>query len=293
MNFEDQKTKVILAIVISILASGMFYYDSIKGSLKKDISGNKYLVNDDGSNLERIRKNKGKKNYARKVSDYTFEEYLNDQIPQESQEITEPIVEIVEEKVTEEKVSEVRIIYLKEKAPIKEEPKPVHRRTGFSSGKTTYSQKTSISNISIAEQEIKVAILKTQKVKAGDIVLLRTTERTYLEGKEIPVNTIIEGSIMFGRSRMDIKVEALQVNSESTVCNLYAFTATGNKGLTLNKDVNYEIKNSVTNDILTEASRTVTVPYLGTITQGATKKKVSDPTVTLKKGTKMYLRSIG
>ena len=137
---------------------------------------------------------------------------------------------------------------------------------------------------------LKVAILQTQKVKTGDIILLRTIESGSLNGKTIPSNTIVEGNVRLSKNRMDIIVEALQVGESTTYCDLYAYTLTGNQGLSLNNEINYEIKNDATAAIVDEMAQSVNVPYLGALTEAATRKKIADPVVELRKGTKMVLK---
>ncbi len=349
MDFQDKKVKIGIALIGGVLVALFAYleYKPEPSLTKVSPSGKiKHIESNEDSQLAQLRKKQ--RNYKREVSDYSFSDYLNNQIDQDTysphqdtillkgeennnkretkaivykdeprpvktscfkqttlsntsdqnlQETTEPSHHMNNKKVTHYKYTTTTNRHpplINEVSAEEVEAKTV-RRVGFTSntigeGRSVSAHNDQVSDDAQMKSGLKVAILQTQKVKTGDIILLRTIESGSLNGKTIPSNTIVEGNVRLSKNRMDIIVEALQVGESTTYCDLYAYTLTGNQGLSLNNEINYEIKNDATATIVDEVAQTVNVPYLGALTQAATRKKISDPVVELRKGTKMVLK---
>ncbi len=349
MDFQDKKVKIGIALIGGVLVALLAYleYKPESSDTKMPQSGKmKHIESNENSQLEQLRKKQ--RNYKREVSDYSFSDYLNNQIDQDTYQAKPDTIHIKGEENNNKRETKA-IVYKDDPQPVKmsyfkqstlsnssdqkelentesaisskktieihskyittnnlqspsikgvssaeAETKTV-RRIGFTSnskgeGRSVSVQTNEVRDDSRMKSGLKVAILQTQKVKTGDIILLRTIESGRFKGKTIPSNTIVEGNVRLSKNRMDIIVEALQVGESTTYCDLYAYTLTGNQGLSLNNEINYEIKNDATATIVDEVAQTVNVPYLGALTQAATRKKISDPVVELRKGTKMVLK---
>ena len=137
---------------------------------------------------------------------------------------------------------------------------------------------------------IKAAVLQTKKIKAGDIILVRNTEEFIINNRNIPANTLIACNTSFSGSRLILSINAIPLGDESIPCNLTAYDLDGNKGLKLNRDIDYELKGDAANTVIRETSQAVRVPYVGELAKSVGSKTVNDPTVTIEQGQKMYLR---
>ena len=350
MDFQDKKVKIGIALIGGVLVA-LFAYLEYKPepSLTKvsPLGKMKHIESSEDSQLAQLRKKQ--RNYKREVSDYSFSDYLNNQIDQDTYHPEQDTILLKGEKEIHKDGTSRAIVYKDESRPVQtsyfkqttlsntrdqnlqETTEPAHhmnnkkvthskyttstnrhpplinevsseeveaktvRRVGFASnsigeGRSVSAHNDQVSDDARMKPGLKVAILQTQKVKTGDIILLRTIESGSLNGKTIPSNTIVEGNVRLSKNRMDIIVEALQVGESTTYCDLYAYTLTGNQGLSLNNEINYEIKNDATAAIVDEMAQSVNVPYLGALTEAATRKKIADPVVELRKGTKMVLK---
>lgn len=326
MDFEDKKTKIII-IAVSCLCMAIFGFVEYRKSHDVDVQSDSVLVDynsTEDSNIERV-KQEVSGAYERKVDNYSFSDYTNDQNIELAQTETNVEKEDIETKIEPIKIQETsydeEIVIPKKKissssvtkninsgkiigsesvsknselSTNKVEDVNIKRRVGFTDNSSIASEDAA--NI-IEKTSIKGAILQTKKVKSGDVVLIRTTEESTYNSRFIPQNTILEGVVRLGNNRLEIDVSNVRVKEISFTCALNVYDVKGNRGFALDGNVNYEIKNETTSEvtggIISETSRALSVPYLDRLTRigdNIVSKKVEDPTVTLYKGQKLYLQ---
>jgi hypothetical protein len=324
MNLEDKKTKVVFLVVSTILVVAFSYYSFAKNDGNEEKKGRtRTLKRDKGeSNLEKSRR--ASRTYERDVKDYSFNDYISEQ---KEGEAPTGRGQANKEGDGEEKEKETASGHNRTPRPeygdngaapakkttksavpaqqprtevaqpepevkaVQESPKQQVRRTGFSGGGAKTAQTDQTQKMAIDTENIKAVILQTKKVKSGDNILLRTTEQCTIEGRSVPENTLVSGTVSLSGSRLNIKVNAIAVGEESIACKLNAYDLDGNLGLKMNKDISYEAKSESVGSLVGEVASSVNVPYIGRIATDVGEKVVSDPTVTLDKGQKMFLRT--
>lgn len=322
MNLESKKTKVIFLVVSSILVIGFVYISYIKKDTTEEKKGRTHSLQrgKDASNLETARRSSNR-NYERDVKDYSFNDYISDQkeeaistntTKEEEEEKKEEVKtskssrsyaynDYEEDVVPVRKVKTKNQIQKEQSSPIESEPIAIQtiqttqpqkvRRTGFSGGGSAKPTSSSASTINpIDSESIKAVVLQTKKIKNGDNVLLRTTEQSILQGRAIPENTLVAGIVNLSGARLNITVNAIAIDNESIECKLNAYDLDGNVGLKMNKDISYEVKSETTGNVVSEVANAVNVPYVGRLASSIGNKVISDPTITLSQGQKMYLR---
>lgn len=326
MDFEDKKTKIII-IVVSCLCMAIFGFVEYKKSHDMDDTGDGAFVDYnsiENSNIERV-KQEVSGAYERKVDNYSFADYTDDQNLQLTQQELDIEKEYIEPKIEPIEIQETRnreeIVSAKKTISSPSSSKNINRSKTISSEPVQNYSELSTDKVEevnkrrrvgftgnssivigdaadiIEDTSIKGAILQTKKVKNGDVILIRTTEESTYNSRFIPQNTILEGVVRLGNNRLEINVSNVRVNEASFTCALNVYDVKGNKGFALDGNVNYEIKNETTSDvsdgIISETSRALSVPYIDRLARlgsNIASKKVEDPTVTLYKGQKLYLQ---
>ena len=321
MDLQSKKSKIILLIFSTVIMGIILYFNfrgKDEGTYKVSDKYSRTGKSDSESNINRTNKQM-QKQYERDVKSYSFSDFLKNQIENDPESGNQPNPS--DEADTQKNITDNQIIIntpkpetesskVQSSEPETLNPKPETsnskpetlnskpetlnsevRRLGFTGSQpvqTAGSQQTQQAQQS--SYNIKAAVLQTKKIKAGDIILVRNTEEFIINNRKIPANTLIACNTSFSGSRLILSINAIPLGDESIPCNLTAYDLDGNKGLKLNRDIDYELKGDAANTVIRETSQAVRVPYLGELAKSVGSKTVNDPTVTIEQGQKMYLR---
>lgn len=139
---------------------------------------------------------------------------------------------------------------------------------------------------------IQAVVHGDHQITSGQNILLRTTEATQVNGIEIPKNSFINATTKFSQDRVFISMDNVTLKDQIIPVKSTVYDAFDNsEGIYVPGGVEREIKNDLIGDIVTETSKNINVPMVGSIKVG-TKKKVADPTVRISNGHKLIIKFI-
>lgn len=93
-------------------------------------------------------------------------------------------------------------------------------------------------------------IYGTQKVKAGQTVIIRLGEQMMIQGKKIPRNTLITGTVSFSNYRANISIQSIKTKNEILFLNIDVLGLDGIKGLPINSDNILETRSAIADEEL-------------------------------------------
>lgn len=130
----------------------------------------------------------------------------------------------------------------------------------------------------------------SKTIKSGNAVRIRIVEACIIGGVEIPSNTIITGVASFGRERLEINITSIKYNHEYIACKLTVYDNDGILGLYVPGGVGQEIKEGAAASAIDQSTATISIPLIGSISTGALKKSVNDPSIRVYDNYKITLR---
>jgi hypothetical protein len=318
---EDKTKKMVIVLIASIGIAIFIYFKFIHTSKNEtDFSqmGNYQNLDKGEQSKTDLYREKQKKELQRiaeerKVS--SLETFLSDQVTKTPFEDSSQVDTTTIKKVipAEQETNAQTLKPIKERVIVKyvqpkannnktqniieeEEGKPVElesksrRNLGFAKINPHTNSVTTQDSNDGSEINIPVVVQQTTKVKGGNNILLRTTEQALINGKVIPVNTIISGKVSLSSDRLNITVNSFKAGDKYINQKLIAYSADGSQGISVEGGVVQDVKKDVVNEALNTVQQTVNVPILKDIPTRSSKKIVNDPEIPITKGHKLFLK---
>ncbi len=169
---------------------------------------------------------------------------------------------------------------------VSEEVSTVKRRRNENSMGNMNAKTSSTLN---STEKINAVIHNDNKlVKAGNTIRIRIIEDCVISGNPIKTNTMISGIAEFTAERLKVVVTSINYEGKMFACNFVIYDNDGIEGLYVPGGL--EIEKDVANEGIEETSAHVNIPVIGSVSTGAFKKKVQDPSVRVYDNHKVTLR---
>lgn len=267
-----------------------------EGSEKKlddDILGVKIKKDSFSDNRAEVYKNKWRKESVakRKVDD--SDDFFASEVKKKDSVIVEKKTDNFESEVHDKPKVVYKYIEKKEVAVKEPEPtiveKPKRKKVGFATDQVIEAS-TSNTVSSIPDINIPVVIQEETSIKSGGTVMLRTVSPGVINGIAVPQNTFVPTIASVSNNRIMLTVTSFKVPSGYINVPLTAYSLDGGEGILVEGDVDQQIRKDITNDALSTATRSLNVPILRDIPVKASRKKMEDPSIPLRKGHELTLR---
>ena len=287
----------ILIPIAAMVAGYIIYEDYIKDSSSEKQSAEFNTVTDTTSINPDLRRTKmyedewsAASGQERKIA--ADETFFGERIVKDTIKKTTALVEA---NVPPEEKPKVIIKYVTEKkkedpVAVIEEPKKKNRSRD--SGPVEVTGEQSQAAIPGTEISVEAVVHNDQKIQPNGTLLLRLSESVKINGKTIPRNTFVSGSVSLQGERIMITVNNIKLSDIEVVkVNLHAYDAVnGGEGIFVAGGVDSQIKQDAASTVISEASRSIKVPIVDRVLPRAGQSKVYEQAVNVPSGIRVILK---